>query len=64
MTGRHGEGLEKRLEKGRKEERAKAEAEKLADKQNSARKMLKSSFDVDMISDILGLSIAEIEKLK
>jgi len=52
------------LEKGRQEERAKAEAEKLTEKHNSARKMLKSGFDVDMIADILGLSVKEVEKLK
>lgn len=52
------------LEKGRQEERDKAEAEKLTEKQNSARKMLRSGFDVEMISDILGLSAKEIEKLK
>ncbi|WP_133166405.1 hypothetical protein [Sphingobacterium haloxyli] len=57
-------GLEKGLEKGRQEERAKAEAEKLADKQSSARKMLESGFDDEMIADILGLSLKEIEKLK
>lgn len=52
--------LDKATEKGKQEERAKAEAEK----QNSAIKMLKSGFDIDMISDILGLSIEEIERLK
>lgn len=57
-------GMEKGIEKGRQEERAKAEAEKLAEKRISAAKMLNSGFDVQMIADILGLSVGEIEKLK
>ncbi|PRD54692.1 hypothetical protein [Sphingobacterium gobiense] len=43
-----------------REERAKAEAEK----RESAIKMLQNGFDVKLISDILGLSIEEIENLK
>ncbi|WP_262886598.1 PD-(D/E)XK nuclease family transposase [Sphingobacterium sp. SGG-5] len=58
------QGLAKGLAKGRKEERAKAEAEKLAEKRTSAIKMLKGDFNVEMIADILGLSVEEIEKLK
>ncbi|KGE13138.1 hypothetical protein DI53_2974 [Sphingobacterium deserti] len=45
---------------GRLEERAKAEADKKA----SARKMLQNGFDVALISDIIGLSVSEVEKLK
>ena len=41
------------------EERAKAEKEKV----ESAKKMLQSGIDVQLISDILGLSVVEIEKL-
>lgn len=52
------------LERGKQEERIKAEAEKLTEKQNSARKMLRSGFDVYMIADILELPIEQIEKLK
>lgn len=51
-------------EEGRKEERAKAEAEKLAEKKESAIKMLQNGFDVKLISDIIGLPIEEIKKLK
>lgn len=47
-------------EEGKKEERAKAEAEKI----ESAFKMLQNGFDVEMISDIIGLPIEEIQKLK
>ncbi|MBD1433541.1 hypothetical protein H8B06_11935 [Sphingobacterium sp. DN00404] len=47
-----------------REERAKAEAEKLVEKRESAIKMLQNGFDAKLISDILGLSIEEIEKLK
>ena len=50
--------------KGRLEERAKAEAEKLAEKKESAKKMLVKGFDIETIADILGLPIEEIEKLK
>lgn len=46
------------------EERAKAEAEKLTEKRESARKMLRSGFEIPIISDIIGLPIEEIEKLK
>lgn len=53
-------GMEKGIEKGRQEERAKAEAEKRI----SALKMLKSGFEPKVIADIIGLSIEEIEKLK
>lgn len=53
-------GMEKGMEEGAEKERAKAEAEK----RDSAVKMLKNGFDVKLISDILGLSIEEIEKLK
>ncbi|KGE13139.1 hypothetical protein [Sphingobacterium deserti] len=59
--------LEGRLEgklEGRLEERTKAEAEKLADKKASARKMLENGFEVALISDIIGLSISEVEDLK
>lgn len=42
------------------EERAKAAAEK----KGFAIKMLQNGFEVQLISDILGLSIKEIEKLK
>ncbi|MCY4780791.1 Rpn family recombination-promoting nuclease/putative transposase [Sphingobacterium sp. UT-1RO-CII-1] len=45
---------------GRQEERAKADAEK----RESAVKMLKNGFEVKMISEILGLTIEEVEKLK
>lgn len=52
------------IEKGRKEERSKAEAEKLAEKRESVIKMLRNGFDMKLISDIIGLPIKEIEKLK
>jgi len=51
-------------QQGRLEERAKAEAEKLAEKKESAIKMLQNGFGVKLISDIIGLPIEEIEKLK
>jgi len=47
------------LDKAKKEERAKAEAEKL----KSAQKMKDSGFDNKLIADILGLSVEQIEKL-
>jgi len=53
-------GIAKGMEKGKLEERAKAEAKQ----KESAIKMLQSGFDVKMISDIIGLPIEEIEKLK
>ncbi|KGE15986.1 hypothetical protein [Sphingobacterium deserti] len=56
--------LDKATKEGRRQERAKAEAEKLADKQEFARKMLQNGFDIALISDIIGLSVSEIEKLK
>jgi len=51
------EGLEKGLEKGREEGRE-------AEKREAALKMLENGLSVDLISDILDLSIEEIEKLK
>ncbi|WP_244525895.1 RpnC/YadD family protein [Sphingobacterium wenxiniae] len=54
------EGLQKGRQEGRLEERTKAEAEK----RESALKMLKNGFDIQLISDIIGLPIEEIEKLK
>ena len=48
------------LEKGRAEERAKAEAEK----KESARKMLSKDLAIQDIADFTGLSIEEIEALK
>ena len=52
--------MEEGREVGRLEERAKAEAEKKA----SAIKMLEKGFELQMISDIFGLPVEEIEKLK
>ena len=46
--------------KGLAEGQAKAEAEK----RESAIKMLSSGFDIKLISNILGLTVEEIEKLK
>lgn len=57
-------GVQEGLEEGRQEERAKAEAEKLAEKKESALKMLQNGFEVKLISDILGLSVEEIDGLK
>src|SRR5690606_22280110 len=57
-------GLKEGLEKGREEERARAEAEKLAEKRESALKMLQNGLDVKLISEIIGLPIDEIGKLK
>ncbi|WP_437920404.1 Rpn family recombination-promoting nuclease/putative transposase [Sphingobacterium sp. LRF_L2] len=54
------EGFEQGLEQGRFEERAKAEAEK----KSAALKMLASGFAVEVVADMLGLSIEDIEKLK
>ncbi|MGH2622372.1 MAG: Rpn family recombination-promoting nuclease/putative transposase [Sphingobacterium sp.] len=56
--------MEKGREEGRLEERAKAEAEKLAEKKVSASKMLENGMEMQMISDILGLPVEEIKKLK
>lgn len=56
--------LEKAKKTGQLEERAKAEAEKLAEKKESAIKMLQNGFELQLISDIIGLPIEEIEKLK
>ena len=49
-------GMEKGLQKGR--------AEAKAEKKETARKMLASGFAIPVISDLLGLSIEEIEALK
>lgn len=61
----HAKGLEKGLEKGLKEGRAKGRAEG-EHKQaiESARKMLNKGYSKEDISEISGLSIEEIEKLK
>lgn len=48
------------IQQGRLEERAKA----VAEKKKFAIKMLQSGFDVEQISDILGLPTKEIEKLR
>lgn len=56
--------LERSVFKGRQEERARAEAEKRAEKIESAKKMLSKGFEPAMIADILSLSIEEVEKLK
>lgn len=47
------------MEKGKQEERAKANAEK----RESAKKMLQNGFNIQLISDIIGLPVTEIEKL-
>ena len=54
------QGIQQGIQKGRLEERAKA----VAEKKEFAIKMLQGGFDVEQISDILGLPIKEIEKLK
>ncbi|MFD2967160.1 RpnC/YadD family protein [Sphingobacterium bambusae] len=56
--------LDKATKEGKREERAKAEAEKLLEKEQMAKKMLANGFDTKLIADIIGLSIADIEKLK
>ena len=68
QTTRYKEGLEEGekigIEKGRAEERAKAEAEKHAEKIEMARKMLADGVPVDVISKYSDLSAAEIEAIK
>ena len=51
------------MEEGRAEERAKAEAEKKAEKIESARKMLQDGLSVEVVSKYSGLSFEEVEKL-
>ena len=53
------EGLQKGLQKGRLEERARAEAEKL----ESARKFKAMGMAIEDIAKGLGLSIEEVEKI-
>ncbi|WP_028295792.1 hypothetical protein [Olivibacter sitiensis] len=58
-------GIEEQLlDIARKEERAKAEAEKLAEKNKAAKKMLQSGFDVQLVADILDMTVEQVEKLK
>ena len=64
-------GMEKGLQKGRLEERIKAEkrlaqerAKRKADDIARAKKMLASGLTVELISDILGILKEEIEALK
>ena len=52
------------IEKGRAEERTKAEAEKKAEKIDNERKALSIGLTVDQVASITGLSVEEIKKLK
>ncbi len=56
----HAKGKAEGRQEGRQEERVKADAEK----RESAIKMLENGFEVKMISEILGLTVEEVEKLK
>jgi len=57
----HAKGLEKGLKEGLKEGRAEGEHKQAIE---SARKMLNKGYSKEDISEISGLSIEEIEKLK
>ncbi|WP_286736398.1 MULTISPECIES: hypothetical protein [Sphingobacterium] len=52
------------MEKGRLEERAKAEAEKLAEKLKSALEFKKIVVAVEDIAKALGLTVEQVEELK
>ncbi|HAU55824.1 MULTISPECIES: hypothetical protein [Sphingobacterium] len=54
------EGMERGLEQGRLEERAKAEAEKL----KSALELKKNGVAVEDIAKALGLTVEQVEELK
>ena len=64
QTVKYREGLEEGekigIEKGRAEERAKAEAEKI----ESAKKALAIGLTVNQVASITGLSVEKIEKLR
>lgn len=64
QTVKYKEGLEEGEKIGAQKERAKAEAEKKAEKIESARKMLSKGLEIQDIADFTGLSLAEIEILK
>ena len=67
QTTRYKEGLEEGekigIEKGRAEERAKAEQEKYAEKIETAKKMLSKGLGVSDVCEFTGLSIKEIQSL-
>ena len=64
QTVKYKEGLEEGEKIGAQKERAKAEAEKKAEKIESAKKMLSKGLEIQDIADFTGLSLAEIEALK
>ena len=58
------QGIEKGIAKGMEQERSKQEELRKQEKLETTRKMLAEGLDIKMISNICGLSIAEIKKLK
>ena len=72
MTGAEQKGIEKGIEKGREEGRAEGRAEGLAEgeakgraeeKRDTARKMKQKGLPADLIAEMTGLSLADIEEI-